>query len=261
MKSFMFSHPKRFYCRKIGCIDNAVHTNFEIEIPIVTKGQLTMHINGKKTVLQKNQGVFVYPFETHDYYGDENLEYISVNFALDLIDLFFKYVGRGYTEERLFNVPDKIIEYLRYQENTNSESNNIFNDYNDSFILSILGPIFFCIKKDCTFTNKQVFENSFLLALKYINENLDRNISLSKIAKQIGVNPSYLSRTFSLNAKMNLTKYININRVVKASILLKTTNKTIIDISYEVGFNSIRTFNRLFLEYFNQTPSVFRNSN
>jgi len=43
--------------------------------------------------------------------------------------------------------------------------------------------------------------------------------------------------------------------------LICSTNKTILDIMYETGYKSERTFYRCFKEYFNMTPMQLRNTN
>ena len=58
--------------------------------------------------------------------------------------------------------------------------------------------------------------------------------------------------------KLNFSDYINTLRVRRASRLLEKTDKKIADISEDVGFGSIRSFNRAFLDVMKMTPKEFR---
>ena len=53
---------------------------------------------------------------------------------------------------------------------------------------------------------------------------------------------------------MNIKKYINQRRVIRAYDLLQQRQR-VTDIAYEVGFGSIRNFNRAFQDYYQCTPT------
>ena len=94
--------------------------------------------------------------------------------------------------------------------------------------------------------------------LRYIPENFKNNISLSQIAKYFGVNASYLSRIFKAKTGYGINDIVNDYRIDYAKYLLVNTNMSITDICYKSGFNTIRSFNRIFAQSEGVSPSVFR---
>ena len=58
--------------------------------------------------------------------------------------------------------------------------------------------------------------------------------------------------------KISICEYIHSLRVEDAKVLLMQTNQSVTDIAEELGFGSIRTFNRVFLEKTGMSPREYR---
>jgi two-component system, response regulator YesN len=91
----------------------------------------------------------------------------------------------------------------------------------------------------------------------YILLNLGHPITLNTIAKQIHVNPSYLSRKFKEDTGMNITEFINLKRVEEAKLYLQRGNISITDIAFMVGFNDLNYFSKVFKKLTSLTPSQY----
>lgn len=94
-----------------------------------------------------------------------------------------------------------------------------------------------------------------------IENNYNQQISLSSLAKQYYVNPSYLSHCFKKDTGISLTNFIISTRINQAKLLLLDTEELIIDIASSCGFNTIAHFNTWFKKLEHMTPSEFRNKN
>ncbi len=93
---------------------------------------------------------------------------------------------------------------------------------------------------------------------KYIEQNYHTDITLEQAAKVCGFSLHHFSRFFKETAGMNFVHYVNAFRIDKAKLLLQDREASITDIAYQVGFNSIETFNRVFKKLNNCTPTVYR---
>ena len=69
---------------------------------------------------------------------------------------------------------------------------------------------------------------------------------------------SHLSRIFKQYLDRTLVDYINEIKILYAKRLLRTTQKSIIEISLDLGFNSVSSLNHLFKEFTTLTPSQYR---
>ena len=78
------------------------------------------------------------------------------------------------------------------------------------------------------------------------------------MASALGVNKFELSKVFSGIFHTNFNQYLNEIRLNYATSLLENTKMRITDIYLEAGFESQRTFNRVFRQKYGRTPSEYR---
>jgi len=97
-----------------------------------------------------------------------------------------------------------------------------------------------------------------LKAVKYINENYNKVLSLDIVAQVIFVSPSYLSGLFKQVLNVNFIDYIHKVRIDKAKILLTSTDWKNYQISDEIGYTCEKYFSQVFKKYTGLTPSQFR---
>ena len=95
--------------------------------------------------------------------------------------------------------------------------------------------------------------------IRYIENNFaNKDLSISMVSKKFNMNKAYVNRLLNFQFEKNFTEYLNYLRVTRAIELLKSTDKAIEDISYEVGFNNSRSFRRAFNQILEISPSEFR---
>ncbi len=92
----------------------------------------------------------------------------------------------------------------------------------------------------------------------YLDENYTEDISREGLASSLGISPDHLSRYFKMHTGMKFSEYINRLRTEKAAEILKETDEKIIDIAHACGFESLRSFNRIFRERLRCTPGEYR---
>ncbi len=95
-------------------------------------------------------------------------------------------------------------------------------------------------------------------AITYINEHYMDDISLEQVAAFAGFSKYYFSRMFKQFASVSFTEYLTAQRMNVAVDLLGRTRKPIREIAEAAGFGSTATFNRVFREHKNCTPSQYR---
>ncbi len=105
---------------------------------------------------------------------------------------------------------------------------------------------------------KQAETKPIRLAKQYINDNYNLALSLESISAQIGFNPAYFSTLFKKETGKNFMEYVMEIRVQNAKNLLAATNKTLVDISIEVGYSDFKYFSKVFKRITGLTPSEYR---
>ena len=96
--------------------------------------------------------------------------------------------------------------------------------------------------------------------LLYLNSNFQNEITLNSLASTFGYTKSYLSRYFKSCFGIGITRYLNVLRLRNALLLLREEGKTHTFCALESGFNSTRTFYRLFKEEFGCSPTEYLSS-
>lgn len=96
-----------------------------------------------------------------------------------------------------------------------------------------------------------------LKALKYIEDNFKKNISLNDIADFLQVTPQYVSKIISEHSDSSFIEILN-NYRIKEAIRLLDTNMSIKEIGYEIGYKSSTYFGRVFKKHVGVTPSQYR---
>lgn len=96
-----------------------------------------------------------------------------------------------------------------------------------------------------------------LQAYEYINENLSSDCSLKIVANAVKVSPNYLQTVFTKSFGISPYKYCIIKRIEKAKKMIPLGNKSISEISLELGFCSQSHFNRIFKKITGETPKKY----
>jgi two-component system response regulator YesN len=92
----------------------------------------------------------------------------------------------------------------------------------------------------------------------YINEHIAEDLSLVRLADEIRLNPSYLSRLFRQERGVKLSEYIEEARFAKAKERLKNTDCKIAEIGISVGYEAAHSFTRVFKKWSGMSPHEFR---
>ncbi|MDQ0088920.1 two-component system response regulator YesN [Paenibacillus anaericanus] len=92
----------------------------------------------------------------------------------------------------------------------------------------------------------------------YIQKELDKDLSLTLLAKRVFIHPNHLSKLFKQCTNTTVSQYIYEQRMFKACELLKHTNNKIYHIGENIGYPNTNWFIRKFRDYYQVTPQEFR---
>ena len=102
-------------------------------------------------------------------------------------------------------------------------------------------------------------DKSFMEKLRHlIDENLSNpNLSVEELGEQIGLSRVQLYRKTKALCGYSPNELLRIARLKRAASLLASTEKTVAEITYEVGFSSPSYFTKCYKEYFGEIPTDF----
>ncbi len=236
----------------------------------VNKGEVAVRSQEDYFTLNRNQGLLAkclnYFFEPSDDNDkcDDGIESIGIFLYPSLVQDVFEFDLS--TSNYSLNYNLKQIEINRLLENYR-ESINILLDNpelaDDHMIKTKLKEFVLLMTK----SQHAPSQLDFLAALfkpkevtfkSTIHHNLYANLSLDELASLCHLSTSSFKRKFKEVFNDSPKKYITKRKVEKAAELLKSNSLRVSDIAYDVGFDSLATFNRNFTITYGKSPTEYR---
>ena len=103
-----------------------------------------------------------------------------------------------------------------------------------------------------------VYYNMVDVAKKYIEEHYNENVSLDDLGSKLNLSPGYFSQFFKQQTGKTFIEYRTHIRMRKAGELLCQPEKTVTEVTFDVGYQSATHFIRTFKKYCGLSPSEFR---
>lgn len=96
------------------------------------------------------------------------------------------------------------------------------------------------------------------MVLKYIEQNMDKDLSLIMLADVVYLNPSYLSHLFKLQTGTTVSDYIKEARLTQCKKMLEDPRYHIHQVAKAVGYDNASYFTRFFKKMTGMTPQAYR---
>lgn len=94
-----------------------------------------------------------------------------------------------------------------------------------------------------------------------MESNYYYDLKVSEFAEIANRSTSTFRRDFKKHYQSSPGKWLTTKRLERASLLLRTSNKTISEITFDCGFKNVSHFSRIFKEKFHLSPTEFREQN
>lgn len=259
MKQFYQIHENGFdVIHHNNEISFPLHMHNEIEIIYIFRGRQELKSDGKSAVLTAGSCAVIFPNIQHEYINsDESGEVESVVIFLPprmLYDAFPSFVSSLPNEFVL--TPEDISEDAAMAfEKIVRESIPAARTGWAQIILAHIIPKLEIISKSAETDFSAVSR-----LMNYVSTNFQNSITLDILSDELGMSKSQISHIFSNKIRIGLRSYVGIRRSEYAAQLMKTSTDTLGNIAAQSGFESLRTFNRVFREVYGVTPSQFRNN-
>jgi AraC-like DNA-binding protein/ligand-binding sensor protein len=95
-------------------------------------------------------------------------------------------------------------------------------------------------------------------AKEFIMTHQAEELTLAQVAKAVNTSTFYFCKMFKRVTGLNFTDYVSRLRVERARNLLLNKNLRVSEIAYEVGFQSLTHFNRVFKRILGMSPTGYR---
>jgi len=251
------------------------HVHNFIEVIYMCTGTTHHVVNGEDVILQPGELLFLNQSATQETYpaGEDD---ISVNFFI--LPEFFEY-GLTMIEREENQLRDFIVECLRSGNKNpgylhfkvadilpvqNLVENLIWTLWHKlpnrrSIDQATMGLLFLQLMNcmDRLVTDTKGESGLIISVLSYIENNY-RDGELMELAGLLHYDFHWLSKEIKKRTGKTYTELAQNKRLSQAAYLLKNTNKLVIDIALEVGYDNISYFHRIFQKRYGMTPRQYR---
>jgi len=224
------------------------HFHNSIEIAFITSGECSLRINGEERVLKAGDAAFMKSFDLHDYFTTCGCEYYAVLISSDYFDGIneLRHLSFSpYLEKR--DGSSEIFAFLDYAKTLWDSDDRLFASGFVNILLSLMKRVY---SADLSLSDNARHGEVIAEALAYVDENSDKPLPLSSIAKRFGYSPNYFSTLFSETVGIGFNDYLNKCRLIHYERMIKESPETpTYKAALLCGFGSTRAFYRTLKKY------------
>ncbi len=252
---YAFSMKKAHFTANLGVdVNCALHIHRQFEIVLAVENSITMQINFDTHRITEGTAVLIAPYEPHSFITKEPNKCLIIEFSPDYYKPFCEWFNTHTKESCEVIMPKAVFDYIL----TILPKRDV--PCTDTEAYALLAPLCQAIIKGGKWKNEpNMRDDVFLNALNIISYEYAQPLSRESVAKRLNVCPQTLSRIFKKNSSLSFVNYVQYIRIYNALRLLKS-NESVTDVAYSSGFESIRTFNRVFKSIVGMTPSEYASS-
>ncbi len=261
---------------EMGCIP--WHWHREFEFVVVTKGEMVCEVEDQRLVIKEGCGLFINGNVLHQFFPGSGIRAIIPNivFAPEMLaeenSLIYKKFVRPFLSGALSYLilePENVWqrEILLFL----SKIFELFEKREEGYELSVqekmiqMWQILYAhineMERRSENGNTVLVQGRIRKMTVYIEQHFMEKLSLAEIAQAANVSKSEAMRCFKQCLNISPINYLVRYRLHIAEKLLCRSNKSILEISAECGFESVSYFDRIFGRTFGVTPTEYRNKN
>ncbi len=244
---------------KIDASHFTPHLHESIEMIYMTSGSMVIGTGIDLFSVEKGELAIIFPNLIHH----SQVFNAGINQAIHILapPTYFESFGELLLQKRpeipvipAAKVHDNVIYAINNLMELSADSGNSLLQH--AFLQLILGRIIPQLK----LTEREDFSSHDIVyqTVSYIAVHFKENITLTKMAKDLGISQFSLSRVFSGIFHQNFNRYLNEVRLQYVTQKLIRTSKPITDLYLDAGFQSQATFNRVFQTRYHMSPKKYR---
>lgn len=247
-------------------------------IYLVKEGSARLHLPGNRIQdLRPNHLYMIPPFTMHScectnhftlyyihIYDNQKSDYSILEDLMYPVEIKAKNIDELLVE-RLFTInPDSALNHNdpKKYDNTTNLIKTINNQINRAThdLLETNGILFQLLSHFMVYSKDKydIVDNRILRVVKYIRNNIHKDISIEELKDMCCLSKDHFIRLFKNDLQETPTQYIIQRKIERAQLMLITSDLLIKDIAYELSFENISYFNRLFKKATGLTPSDYR---
>lgn len=228
-----------------------------MEIVFVINGKIDMKIDGQAHTLMPGELSICFPYLIHSYEESPDAEAVILLFSAAAAGAFEHKLRQVKPQKPFIEPTPEALSLLKQILVHNAMKGQEGEMLTKAYLSALVGELL--LKMPLEPVN-EIDAEIVQKLLVYCEEHYRENISIASAAENLHISESYVTKIFSARLGCSFRKYINRLRLMEVKKLLRSTDRTIIDIMLTCGFNNQSSFNRIFYEEIGITPREYRQS-
>ena len=237
-----------------GRFNSPPHLHNSFEFIKVTGGEMVINVDRTAYSLSSGDCLLIFPNQIHEFINVSESEYFICIFSPSLVNAFKKIYSSKIPKSNLFSPSESTLSQIM-------DENFAGNGDKEKNVLRIKSALYsLCADFDegARYLPRHADEHLISKIFGFVEENFKEKCTLEALSSYTGYNYVYLSRFFKQYTGLTFIDYVNRYRIYDACRILKNSNQSILQTAYDCGFDSLRTFNRVFKNLSGKTPTEWR---
>lgn len=238
-------------------LDCELHLHEHIEAGYIISGSSEIYIERERYELEKGDVFIVFPNQIHAYENSNKVESDLMIFSTEVVPEFRKVLSHKIPTSPVIKNSDSVMTEL-FSVIRNENRSGMLPETAKGLMQVFVGM---CIERlnleDINKYNISTLKN----ALIYCNEHYTETVNAAQVAKDLNISRSHLAHMFKERLGETFGHYIARKRIELACELLEQGEHNVMETSIATGFNSVRTFNRAFVNIMGISPAEYKKSN
>lgn len=227
------------------------HIHHCFEVMVLLAGEMRVQIDNAEYTLRPGQGVLVFPNQIHSLKTLRGSRHVLCIFSPKLVNTFYN-EKKGQLPECNEFTPEPFyaaqLQRLTHKDSLSRIKGVLYSLCSDFDAGAAYRSAGDGGKQD------QLLNKIFA----YIDLHYREECTLRQLAGEIAYDYAYLSKFFKRTVGMSYNEYLNQYRISEGCRLLRTTTRSVLEISMECGYRTLRSFNRNFKDQMGCTPASYR---
>ena len=233
-----------------------MHFHRGYELLYVMEGSAELMIDGIKQDLRTGEFAMLLSNQIHMLQVNDDSQVWVCGFSTDFLPDFHKKIKNYIGDNSVFRCDPLILQYLHKEVFPYDDYwGNVLDKHKLKGVLYLLCSAYLDSVSLSKRDRSQV--DMMNMISDYIENNSSRKLSLQDVATELGYDYSYFSRLFRKIFAVSFPEFLNNFRCSTAVEMIRNTDLSLSAIAEESGFQSIRTFNSVFLRHMGMTPSQY----
>jgi AraC-like DNA-binding protein len=238
-----------------------VHHHSSYQVLYAIEGEGFIQLNGKKYIFEQECAAIIFPYDDHAVASDSNLTLLVLEFDDTLLQDSVASRWRDFAIGhslllRLDTVSGNELRLLLRKLLFEQKQEDELSKW--AMQIHLLEVLLLLVRYK---QSSQVLDANGLRAERirsYIDSHYFEPLTPNDLAQKLGISSRHATHIFKDQYQLTLMQYLTEVRMGIAQKLLRETDKDIMSVSFEVGYESLPTFYRIFKNSVKMSPNKYR---